>query len=121
MRRLMLCAFVIGLFVNFAPLSAVADVSGTWDLSINGPQGAIKASVTLKQSDETVTGTLSRPQGDVAVKGSMTGTTLRLSFTVESPHGSGTNTMTAEVTGSTMKGTMDLGMDTASFSGQKRK
>jgi hypothetical protein len=99
---------------------AQGDISGSWDLTINGPQGTITAGATMKQAGEKVTGTLSSPQGEVELSGTMTGKTLKLAFAVSTPQGNIDVTMVSEVTGGEMKGTMDFGMGTADFTGKKK-
>jgi hypothetical protein len=110
---------VLGLVFTAAP-RAQGDVTGSWDLSINGPEGTIAAGAVLKQEGEKVTGTLSSPQGETAVAGTMTGKTMSLSFSVPTPQGNLDIKVTAEVNGSEMKGMMDFGMGQADFTGKKK-
>lgn len=62
-------------------------VAGAWDLAINGPEGAINATATLKQDGDNVIGQIETPQGVAEVKGTYEGTTLNMSFTFQSPQG----------------------------------
>ncbi len=62
MSRILALTMVLGLVFAAAP-RAQGDVSGAWDLTINGPEGTISAGATLKQDGEKVSGTLSSPQG----------------------------------------------------------
>jgi hypothetical protein len=120
MTRL-LSALVFALFVS-AGITALAqsEVSGGWSLVINGPQGAIDSDASLTQDGDKVTGMLSSPQGESAVSGTMAGSTLTLGFNVATPNGPIDVKMTAEVSGSEMKGTLDFGMGTADFTGKKK-
>ena len=115
-----IAAALFGLILASATLQAQNDVSGSWDLTINGPQGSITAGATLKQTGDIVTGTLSSPQGDAEVKGSIKGATLSLAFTVQSPQGALDIKITGEVDGKTMKGVIDFGAGTADFTGTKK-
>jgi hypothetical protein len=120
MARFVLAAFV-GLLLSTATPFAQSTLAGNWDLDINGPQGAITAGCTFKVDGDKVTGTLSSPQGEVAVAGTMAGNTLSLSFNVDTPQGALEIKMNAEVAGDTMKGVMDIsGMGTADFTGKKK-
>ena len=115
-------AFVLALLLSAgvaAPL-AQTGVAGDWALTINGPQGTIDSDVTFVQDGEMVTGTMSGPQGDSKVSGTMAGSTLTLSFAVVTSNGPIDIKMTAEVTGADMKGTLDFGMGTADFTGKKK-
>lgn len=119
MSRILAVALVLGL-VFTAALRAQNDVSGSWDLSINGPEGPISATAALKQEGDKVSGTLSSPQGETAVAGTMTGTTMALAFSVSTPQGNLDIKVSAEVNGAEMKGMMDFGMGQADFTGKKK-
>jgi len=116
-----IAAAALGLLVATATPYAQNDISGDWDLTINGPQGAITAGCTLKQDGDKVTGSLSSPQGTVEFKGNITGNKLALAFSVDTPQGALDIKVDAEVEGTNMKGTMDLGgMGAADFTGVKK-
>jgi hypothetical protein len=117
-RRILALAF--GLALAAATPFAQSDVSGSWDLTINGPQGTVNAGAVMKQAGEKVTGTLNSPQGEVEISGTMSGKTLKLAFSVNTPNGALDVTMTSEVNGGEMKGTLDFGMGTADFTGKKK-
>jgi hypothetical protein len=119
MSRILALAVVLGLVFAAAP-QAQNSVAGSWDLSINGPEGAITAGATLKQDGDKVTGTITSPQGETAVAGTMTGKTMALAFTVTTPQGNLDIKVTAEVNGAEMKGMMDFGMGQADFTGKKK-
>jgi len=118
-QRLLALALSVFVFSGSAALAQNA-VSGDWSLVINGPQGAIDSDVTFTQDGDKVTGTMSGPQGESAVTGTMAGSTLTLAFNVVTPNGPIDIKMTAEVTGPDMKGTLDYGMGTADFTGKKK-
>ena len=119
MSRLLSILLVVGL-VCTAALGAQSTVAGSWDLSINGPEGPITAGAVLKQDGDKVSGTISSPQGETQVAGTMTGKTMALAFTVATPQGNLDIKVTAEVNGSEMKGMMDFGMGQADFTGKKK-
>ena len=116
-----LLSLVLALGLIFATgLSAQNTVAGTWELAINGPEGPITAGAVLKQDGDKVSGTLSSPQGETQVAGTMTGKTMALQFSVTTPQGPIDIKVTAEVNGSEMKGMMDFGMGQADFTGKKK-
>lgn len=119
MSRLLSLVLAIGLIFTAAG-AAQGTVAGTWDLSINGPEGPLTAAAVLKQDGDKVSGTLSSPQGETQVAGTMTGKTMALQFTVTTPQGNLDIKVTAEVNGSEMKGMMDFGMGQADFTGKKK-
>lgn len=99
---------------------AQANVGGGWDLSINGPEGPISASATLKQDGDKVTGSIESPQGTAPLSGAMKGNTLTMSFQIQSPQGALDIKVTGEVDGATMKGVIDFGMGMADFTAKKK-
>lgn len=96
------------------------DISGSWTLMINGPQGAVDAEATFKQDGGKVTGTMSSMAGETEVAGTLTGSTLALAFNVVTPNGPIDVKMTAEVSGGEMKGVVDFSVGTADFTGKKK-
>ena len=119
MARLISLALILGLVFTVAA-RAQDSVAGSWDLAINGPEGPITAGAVLKQDGDKVTGMLSRPEGEIAVAGTMTGRTMALAFTVATAQGNLDIKVTAEVNGAEMKGLMDFGMGQADFTGKKK-
>ena len=111
---------IAGLFLFASAPYAQSDVSGSWELNINGPQGPVNATATLKQEGDKVTGTFSGPQGDVEAAGTMKGNALSLAFSVSTQQGPLSITLNGEVTGTSMKGVLDFQMGTADFTGTKK-
>jgi hypothetical protein len=109
----------IGLVVS-ATAYAQASVAGAWDLAINGPEGAINATATLKQDGENVVGSIETPQGVAEMKGTYKGKTLNMSFTFQSPQGPLEIKVNGEVDGASMKGVIDFGMGMADFTAKKK-
>ena len=120
MFRAMSLALVFAFLLSVAP-HAQGSVTGSWDMNINGPQGAITAAAALKQDGETVTGTFDSPQGTVPVKGTLKGKTLALSFSVDGPQGPLEIKVDGEVNGDAIKGVINFGMGTADFTAAKKK
>ena len=103
-----------------AGASAQSSVTGAWDLSINGPEGAITAVANLKQDGEKVTGSIESPQGTAELNGTMKGNALNISFTIAGPNGSLDIKVNGEVDGASMKGIIDFGMGMADFTAKKK-
>ena len=116
------CVMVMVSVLAAGAASAIThtDVSGSWTLMINGPQGAVDAECTFKHDGDKVTGTMSSMAGETNVAGTISGSTLSLAFNVVTPNGPIDVKMTAEVAGSEMKGVVDYSMGTADFTGKKR-
>jgi hypothetical protein len=100
---------------------AQANVAGTWDLAVNGPEGPVNATATLKQDGDKVTGEIESQAGKTTLAGTMKGSTLSMSFTMQTPQGAMDIKVTGEVDGASMKGTIDLaGMGQMEFTGKKK-
>jgi len=120
MSRFPSAAAALVLFLSIA-VGAQGNLSGAWDMNINGPQGPITAAAALTQDGETVSGTFDSPQGTVPVKGTLKGKTLSLSFSVDGPQGPLDIKVNGEVEGDAIKGVIDFGMGTADFTAAKKK
>lgn len=114
-----LLSTIVAIALATATLSAQS-VAGAWDLSINGPEGAITATADLKQDGEKVTGSITSPQGTVDLTGTVKGKVLNLAFQIQSPNGPLDIKVNGEVEGSDMKGIIDFGMGMADFTAKKK-
>ena len=119
MLRVLTAILALGLIVS-APVFAQSGVGGAWELSINGPEGPITATATLKQDGENVTGSIETPQGVAEMKGTYKGKALNMAFTIQSPQGAIDIKVNGEVDGTSMKGIIDFGMGMADFTAKKK-
>ena len=119
MLRVVSAVLVLGLMLSVGT-SAQASLSGAWDLAINGPEGPINATATLKQDGENVTGSIETPQGTAEMKGTYKGTTLSMAFSIQGPNGAIDIKVNGEVDGASMKGVIDFGMGMADFTAKKK-
>jgi hypothetical protein len=119
MFRFLSLILVFGLALT-AGIYAQSSVAGVWDLSINGPEGAITAAATLKQDGEKVSGSIESPQGTADLSGTIKGKVLNMSFTIAGPNGSLDIKVNGEVDGTSMKGIIDFGMGMADFTATRK-
>jgi hypothetical protein len=117
MAKFVFAAFALALAVS---VSAQGTVAGAWDLTINGPEGPINATATLKQDGENVTGSIDTPQGAAEMKGTYKGKTLTMSFSIQTPQGPMDIKVNGEVDGPSMKGVIDFGMGMADFTAKRK-
>lgn len=103
-----------------ASLAAQANIAGDWDLSINGPEGVITATASLKQDGDNVTGSITSPQGTVELKGTYKAKKVELAFQIQSPNGPLDIKVNGDVDGADMKGIIDFGMGMADFTAKKK-
>jgi len=85
---------------------AVADISGKWLLTVQTPQGAIDANMTVIQTGTAIKGNLDSPMGSVDYTGTVNGKDVKFSYSIEqfgAPAGSILD-YTGSVDGAVMKG-----------------
>jgi len=108
-----------------APAAAVAaaDVSGKWDVVLIIPGvGDFPVTADIKQDGNKVTGLLTSQAGELAVTGTMTGTSLKLEFIAETAQGSLPIMMTGELGAEGFTGKASLaGMGEADWKGTRVK
>ncbi len=81
-----------------ATAAAGAGAAGKWNVTLMlAGMGEFALTADLKQAGADITGTLNSVAGDVAVKGTMTGSTINLEFTAETPQGPLPIKMTGEL------------------------
>jgi hypothetical protein len=102
-------------------LSALADVSGAWDVTVDTPNGALPVTLTLKQDGEKLTGTLSSQMGDAPVTGTIKDNDITFSMTMDANGANMTIVYKAKVDGDKISGSLDFaGQGEIKFSGTKK-
>jgi len=85
------------------------DMSGTWDVTFNTQNGPMAASMTIRKDGDKLAGTMTGPQGDVAMEGSQKDKTIALNLSVQTPTGLFAIAMSGTVDGDAVAGTIDFG------------
>ncbi len=100
----------------------MAEIAGTWDLTINSPQGAQQSSMTVTQSGGSFSGSMSSQLGTTDISGgSINGRQVAWSLSISMGGQSMTLNYSAEVTGTRMSGTVSVGdFGSFPFTGEKR-
>jgi hypothetical protein len=121
MRSLLASFVAVSLFT--VVVAAQNSLTGSWNVSFNTPQGAMDAVATFKQDGDKFTGTISGPQGDVAVNnGAVKGNTFTFTLDIDSPNGQMTINLAGEIEGSdAIKGTFDFGQGMGDWTGKRNK
>jgi len=108
------------------PASAIADITGTWTLTVRypPPDGDFTATYLLTQDGEKITGTYQGLHGPADVTGTLKGNDVTLSVTVQSlsavtAHLSGKVTSATKMSG-TVRGTHSSG-EPMPWSAEKKK
>lgn len=99
-----------------------SNVTGTWNFTIDTPQGPNNPSAVLKQDGENLTGTYKGRRGDTALTGTVKGNAISFGFKVN-PQGQEIQiTYSGTVEANTMKGTVKFGdMGEVPFTGKKQE
>ena len=85
------------------------DVTGSWESTIESPQGAMTSAATYKQTGEELTGTHVGQMGELQLKGTVKGHTISYQITIDMGGQQLTITYSGTVNGSTITGTADFG------------
>ena len=115
----MVLALVI---VANAPVAAQAvNVTGDWVFDVQTDQGAGTPALTFKQDGEKITGKYVGQLGAADLTGTVKGTAIHFTFTLDVQGQQAPITYDGTVDKSTMKGTMNIaGMVNGTFTGTKK-
>jgi hypothetical protein len=92
-----------------APLFAQTSIVGDWDMTINSPQGSNTVKTTFKLDGEKVDGLFKSPQGELPFTGTLTGSELKFSFTINFQGQPLDIAMTGKVEGDSIAGKASFG------------
>ena len=93
-----------------APAFAQTTITGDWDVTVTSPQGPRTTLVTFEQDGEKVSGIFKSEQGRLPFEGgTLTGSDLKLTFTITTQGMQLPITLTGKVEGATMAGKADFG------------
>jgi hypothetical protein len=109
MTRARFC--LLALLVACGASRAVAQptVAGDWDMTIVSPQGPNTTKVSFKQDGDKVTGMFKSQAGQLPLEGTMTGSDVKLAFTINFQGQPLPITLTGKLDGETMAGKADFG------------
>ncbi|HET9712232.1 MAG TPA: hypothetical protein VFP64_10140 [Pyrinomonadaceae bacterium] len=84
-------------------------VAGSWDVTLNSPQGTFNLQFNLKQDGEKVSGVVKSQRGERPLEGTLKGKEVTLKWTTKYEENDLPITLTGTLDGSTMKGSADYG------------
>ena len=85
-------------------------IAGTWNATVTTPNGGGNPTLTFAVKDDSVTGTVKRPTGEVIpLKGTIKGKDLTYSYSIPAEGQQVLVTVKATVLGDSLSGTMDFG------------
>ncbi len=116
-------AFVIALLlvVSAHVYAQGTNVSGEWAFTVTTDQGAGNPAITFKQDGEKLTGSYQGQLGAAELTGTVKGTAIRFTFTLDVQGQQAPVTYEGTVEKNTMKGKMDIaGMVNGTFTATKK-
>ena len=127
MKRMIL--LVVGMVLAVAPVAAqdaakpkVVDITGSWEMTVESPQGTMVITANFKQDGETLTGTHVSEMGETPLKGTVKGVDVEYTLTLDMGGQQMSIVHKAKVDGDTMRGSADIeGMGTIAFTAKKKQ
>ena len=105
-----------------APKDKKVDVTGSWEVTVESPQGAMVSAATYKQDGEKLSGTHVGRMGEVALTGTVKGSDIAYTITVDAQGQSFTISYTGKVDGDTITGSADFGgMGSGNWTAKRKK
>jgi hypothetical protein len=129
MKRLILVVAAIALaaavpvLAQDQPKEKKIDVTGSWEVSVEGPEGPITLTATYKQDGEKLTGTqVGGPMGEEHLEGTVKGNEIAYKITVDVEGQQFTLSYTGKIDGDTITGTVDFGgMGSSAWTAKRKK
>jgi hypothetical protein len=119
---LVLVAASAGLLAQAASQAPKVDVTGSWESTIESPQGNATSAATYKQEGEKLTGTHVGQMGELPLTGTVKGNDITFTITIDAEGQKFILTYTGKVDGDTIKGTVDFGgMGSVAWSAKRKK
>jgi hypothetical protein len=98
------------------------DVTGTWDMAVETPQGTMTLSSTFKQEGEKLTGTQSSQMGETALEGTVKGADIAFVIVFDMQGQQMTITYAGKIDGESMSGTIEFGsFGSSTWTAKKKK
>ena len=127
MKRLVL--LIVGMALAVAPVLAqdaakpkAVDITGSWDLTVESPQGTMVITANFKQEGETLTGTHVSEMGESPLKGTVKGVDVEYTLTIDMGGQQMSIVHKAKVDGDTMTGSADIeGMGSIAFTAKRKR
>ena len=114
-RNTVVSAFVLILAGLVLPLFAApqaANIGGTWDITIQGPNGVINEQWVVTQQGNSVTGKVKNGNNEFPLEGTVDGNKIDVHVTAKTPNGERHLEVIATVSGDSIQGKITQnGMD----------
>jgi hypothetical protein len=121
-----LIAILVAVAVALVPVAAQdakkIDITGTWEMTVESPQGQMVITANYKQEGETLTGTHVSEMGEAPLKGTVKGADIEYTITIDMGGQQMSILHKAKVDGDTITGSAIIGeMGTIAFTAKRKK
>jgi hypothetical protein len=121
-NALLFTVFVFGLMLTSSvSASAQTSVAGEWDAVMNTPGGSVPLKLIFAVDGEKLTGTAKRSRGDVALVGTVKGSDIAFSYTIDYNGNPFTVSFSGKVDGDKINGVVLMGSTEDSWSASRAK
>ena len=98
------------------------DITGTWEMTVESPQGTMNITIEYKQEGETLTGKHVSEMGEAPLKGTVKGNEIVYTLTMDAGGQQFSIVHKGKVDGDTIAGTAELGeMGTMNWTAKRKK
>ena len=120
---------VLGVALASAPVVAqdtakpkAVDITGSWEMTVESPQGTMVITAIYKQDGEVLTGKHTSEMGESPLKGTVKGVDVEYTLTLDMGGQQMSIVHKAKVDGDTMRGSADIeGMGTIAFTAKRKQ
>lgn len=121
-----LALVLVALAVALVPVGAQdakkVDITGAWEMTVDSPQGQMVITANYKQDGETLTGSHASEMGEMPLKGTVKGSNIEYTVTLDMGGQAMSIVHKATVEGDTIKGSASLGeMGSFTFTAKRKK
>ena len=123
-RTSTILAVLVGMILAMSMAAFAEDaakVGGTWEMSMQGRNGAMTQTLTIDQTGNKFKGTLKGQRGEMPVEGTVDGNKINFTIERETPNGKFTANYTGTVDGDNIKGTVKMGENEREWTAKKQK
>ena len=117
-------ALIAGLFVISMMMATVAvaqaKVDGSYEMSMQGRQGAMTQTLTLKTDGNKLSGSIKGQRGEAPLEGTVDGNKITFTVTRQTPNGEMKQTFNGTVDGDNIKGTVQMGENSRDWTAKKQ-
>ena len=121
-----LTVILVAMAIALVPVAAQdakkIDITGTWEMTVESPQGQMLITANYKQEGETLTGTHVSEMGEAPLKGTVKGADIEYTITLDMGGQQFSILHKAKVDGDTITGSAIVGeMGTIAFTAKRKK